>query len=250
MNTKRQQAITNIFGNMLECWKWDNPTGSLLERAITKALNPVYPNVRHLGSGQTIVDVAIHKIAFDIKGSGALRILQKNTGSTDSNYISHIVNSKEVFIRIPKAITTQIRRPTVDLENWKGDAEKILKEQIADYENFATTSTKAEGCNQLYSLVVLYGENEKLGIQAAYISLQPFSVVYPETYHTEGKKYYGLDKNGVETFSISPMNKGSVNTFKRFDTSKGVLRVWSTQNQTDRNYSNDIFGEKSIVLTV
>lgn len=250
MNRIRKQAVTNIFANMSLCWEWDNPTGSLLEKAITRACKAIYKNVRHLGSGATIVDVAVGKMALDIKGSGSLSILQKNTDSPDANYVKHLHNGKTVWIKIPKFIKTQIRRPTVDLENWQGDAEKILRAQIADYENFALSTTKEAGCDSLSSLVVLYGENAKLGIRAAYISLSPFSCVYPETYHAGTKCYYGLDANGNETFSIRPMNKGSVNTYKRFETAKGILKIWPISETTSKNFSSDFFGEDSLDIVV
>lgn len=245
-NAIRQQAVNNIFANMALCWEWDNPTGSLLEKAITRACKPVYKNVKHLGSGATIVDVAVGKIALDIKGSGSLSILTKNTESSDANYVKHIHQGKTMWIKIPKFIETQIRRPTVDLENWQGDAEKILKEQIADYENFALTTTKEAGCNKLASLVVLYGEHKKLGIRAAYVSLSPFACEYPVTYGSGAKSYYGLDAEGNETFAIRPMNKGSVNTYKRFNTANGILKIWHTEETAVQNFPNNFFDKDSV----
>ena len=249
---KRQQVITNIFGNMNECWQWDNPTGSLLEKIVVRSAETMYPKTEHLGSGSTVVDVKIGKLALDVKGSKKIGFLKKkptnNKTLANYNIFPYEHDGKKLWVKVPKYTVTQIRRPSVELQEWKGDAKSILTEQIKEYEDFAHRTIAEDECSKLLSLVVLYGEHENL--VAGYVSIKPFTVEYQVAYTAKAKSYIGLDKDGNETFSISAMNKGSINTYKRFDTQHGVLKVWEKKPTPSVNYDESVFGKNTISVKI
>jgi hypothetical protein len=249
---KRNQLITNIFGNMNECWQWGNPTGVLLEKIVVRSAEIMYPKTEHLGAGTTIVDVKIGKLALDVKGSKGIGFLKRkptnNKTLANYNIFPYEHNGKQLWVKVPRYTVTQIRRPSVELKNWEGNAKEILTEQIQEYESFAHRTTTEAGCSKLFSLVVLYGEYD--GLVAGYASIKPFTVEYPTKFETNGKKYNGFDDDGNETFSISAMNAGSINTYKRFDTQNGILKIWKKKDSPNVNYDPSVFGKNTVSVTI
>ena len=231
-----EDAIYNIVGHCKKCWDYTYPTGKALEEAIYRGLKPFFENSQSLGAPNTIVDVSKDNDAFDIKGGKKLGHLKKLSRSANDNnnvFVEQILpNALKIKVKIPKHITTMIQRPNVDMENWKGDPVTIINKGISDYKNFANNTTKESGCDTLYSVVVLYGEDEKKGYRSLFLTLENFSVPEIQTakHHlkTNGSHsgYNGFDKEGNLIYSLSPFNRGSVNSYKRFDTNQGVLYTW------------------------
>jgi hypothetical protein len=231
-----EDAIYNIIGHCKKCWDYTYPTGKALEEAIYRGIKPFYKDPKSLGAPNTIVDVSKEKDAFDIKGGKKLGHLKKITKSEndDSNiFVEQILpNALKIKVKIPKDFMTMIQRPNVDMQNWKGDPMSIINQGVNDYKKFANKTTKESECDTLYSVIVLYGEDEKKGYRSLFVTLENFSV--PEIklakHHlkTDGSYagYGGFDKDGNLIYSLSRFNRGSVNSYKRFDTKRGVLYTW------------------------
>lgn len=234
-----EEAVYNIIGHCMKCWDYTYPTGTALEEAVFRGLKAYYENSYSLGAPNTIVDVKKDTDAFDIKGGKKLSYLKKMSKSTnleENIFIEQILpNTEKINVRIPKSIMTMIQRPNVDMENWRGDPNKIISAAISDYKNFASTTTKKANCNSLYSLVVLYGEDKAKKYRSIFITLEEF--VEPEIvstkHHLKQDKSYsgynGFDKDGKLVYALSPFNRGSINSYKAFDTSKGVLYTYDIE---------------------
>lgn len=229
-------AIHNIVYHCKKCWDYTYPTSTALEEAIYRGLKPFYNDPKSLGAPNTIVDVSKEKDAFDVKGGKKLGHLKKLTKSAnfDENIFAEQIlpNALKIKVRIPKNIMTMVRRPNVDMENWVGDPLSIINKSIGDYEKFANGTTKKSGCDTLYTIVVLYGEDQEKGYRSIFLTLEDFSV--PEIKDAKlllgedgkSKGYLGLDSDGNLNYRLSRFNRGSVNSDKRFDTSRGILYTW------------------------
>lgn len=245
-----KEAIYNIIGHCKKCWDYTYPTGKALEEAIYRGIKPFYKNSQSLGAPNTIVDVSKEKDAFDIKGKkklGHLKRLSKSSNKENNIFVEQILpNALRIKVKIPKNITTMVQRPNVDMENWKGDPLKIIKASISYYKNFAHTTTKKVNCDNLFSVVVLYGEDEKKVYRSLFITLEEFSE--PEIalakYHLKKDKSYagynGFDKDGNIIFSLTPFNRGSVNCNKIFNTNQGVLYTWPIE-ETDPTIYDEFY---------
>jgi hypothetical protein len=226
-------AIKNILFHSRRCWDYTYPTGTALEVAIYRGLQPFY-DVKLLGSPLTIVDVKKGNDALDIKGykdlGHAFRITA-SSNTTENNFVEqNLPNGSQIKVRVPKSVNTMVKRPNVDTKNSKKPL-RILSEGLDDYKKFANVTTEKAGCENLYSVVVVYGEDK--GYRSIFLTLEKFTE--PELasaehlYKKDGtsKGYNGFDKNGTLIYSLSLFNRGSVNSMKRFETSRGVLYTWS-----------------------
>jgi hypothetical protein len=237
-------AVYNIIGHCKKCWNYTYPTGTALEEAIYRGIKPFYKNSQSLGAPNTIVDVAKEKHGFDLKGSkslGHVTKIAKSANCNDNIFVEQILpNALKIKVKVPKYITTMVQRPNVDMENWKGDPEKIINASIVNYKNFAISTTKSAGCDNLYSIVVLYGEDK--GYRSIFVTLEEFSVaeIASAKHYLKQNKvnagYIGLDKNGDVVYSLSPFNRGSINSYKKFKTSQGVLYTWPVEEIDDTIY--------------
>ena len=245
-----EDAVYNILGHCKKCWDYTYPTGKALEEAIYRGIKPFYKDSQSLGAPNTIVDVSKEKDALDIKGGkklGHLKKLSKSANDTNNIFVEQILpNALKIKVKIPKYITTMIQRPDVDMENWKGNPSTIINKGINAYKKFADKTTKESGCDTLYSMVVLYGEDEKKGYRSLFITLEQFSEPEIATAKHHLKKdgsyagYNGYDKDGNLIYSLSPFNRGSVNSYKRFDTKQGVLYTWPIE-ETDPTVYNESY---------
>jgi hypothetical protein len=220
------KCLYNILGHIKKCWVYGYPTGTTLENAIFEGFKPFYLDAKKLGSPSTIVDTAKEDDAFDVKGKKALGHyvkLTRGSNHLDNRFVEqNVPGFGTIIVRIPNSIITQVRRPKVDLEEYEGNAEQILNEQIKDYQEFAFNTTRKDGYTNLYSIVVLYGIDK--GYKSVFLTVEPFSTPASVTFST-GKNengdpcsYDGYDSNGTLRFKLSSFNKGSSNLNRRFDT--------------------------------
>jgi hypothetical protein len=241
-----EDAVYNTIAHCKKCWDYTYPTGKALEEAIYRGIKPFYKNTRSLGAPNTIVDVSKETDAFDIKGGkklGHLKKLSKSANDETNIFVEQILpNALKIKIKIPKNITTMVQRPNVDMKNWKGDPLRTIKASISFYKNFANTTTKKANCDNLFSIIMLYGEDEKKGYRSLFITLENFSEPEIATATHYLKKdgsyagYNGFDKDGNLIYSLSPFNRGSVNSYKRFDTNQGVLYTWPIEENNPTIY--------------
>lgn len=240
-------CVSNIVGHIKACWEYDYPTGKTLENAIFKGIKPFYADAKALGSPNTIVDVGKEKQAFDIKGSKTLKHLKKkNENSNDENNIfiqQTIPNYGKILVKIPRYIHTQVRRPKVDLKSFTGSAQKTLDDQIKDYHSFAMQTTNRDGFNELISIVLLYGIDDKRGLKSVYLTAEKFNIPTVASYVVGHSKkgtpnaYIGLDKNNEKVFSLSSFNRGSSNFYKTFYIQKGLLVTWEVEEEDPKIYT-------------
>lgn len=252
------ECVYNILGHIKNCWTYGYPTGATLENAIFEGLKPFYPDAENLGSPLTIVDTAKEDDAFDIKGKkvlGHLDNLTKAANHEDNQFVQqNVPNFGEITVRIPRSVITQVRRPKVDLKEYKGDAKKILTEQIKDYLGFAFKTTSKDGYIDLYSIVVLYGIDK--GCKSIFLTVEKFSTPASAKFSI-GKKengdpcsYDSYDSNGKLVFKLSSFNKGSSNLNKTFETTHGILLTWPVEEQSDDLYTKDTLEKTSAIQTV
>lgn len=236
-----EDCIYNILGHIKDCWETDYPNSKNLENAFFKGLLPFYPNSKLLGSPTTIVDAGKDSDAFDIKGCKSLNHvfgLTRNSNQIENYYHTQTLpNGNKVIVKIPKSINTQVRRPNVDLESYKGNAKVILENQVLDYHVFAINSIAKDGYENLYSVVLLYGIDK--GYKSIFLTIEDFSIPAIETTKVGVKKdgtpcsYNGLDAEGNVVFTLSSFNRGSSNFVKRFETSSGILMTWEDKSKQD-----------------
>jgi len=232
----QEEAVYNILGHCRKCWDYTYPTGKALEEAIYRGLKPFYPSIQSLGAPNTIVDVAKEKDAFDIKGGkklAQLKKINKKSNHKENIFVEQILPGViKLKIRLPKHITTMVKRPNVNMQNWKGKSEIILNKSIKEYKKFAEETTKKSNCDTLYSIVVLYGQNKKNEYRSLFFTLEKFSVPEIDKAEYHKKKngdhagYLGIDSNGDVIYSLAPFNRGSCNSYKRFNTQRGILYTW------------------------
>lgn len=241
-----EEAIYNILGHIRKCWDYTYPTGKALEEAIYRGLKPFYSDVRDLGSTKTIVDIAIGKIAADIKGSKKLGHLKRfsKRSNFDENFFQKVdvPGHGSVRVRISKKVNTMVRRPKVNLQNYQGDANTILNAQILDYINFAFTTTDKDGCTDLYTVICQYGQDK--GFKSIFLNIEKFSDLSIERTDIGTKKdgtpasyngYIGSDL----IYSLSSFNRGSSNLNKTFYISSGILYTWPDQKTNSAIYTRE-----------
>lgn len=254
-NIISNECLHNILGHVKNCWTYGYPSGTTLENAIFEGLKPFYPDAKNLGSPSTIVDTAKEGDAFDVKGRKVLGHLKRITSGAnheDNQFVEqNIPNFGKIKVRIPKSTITQVRRPKVDLKGYKGDAKKILNEQIKDYQEFAFETTSKDGYTDLYSVVVLYGIDK--GCKSIFLTMEKFSTPESSKFSI-GKKENGVpcsydsyDSNGKLLFKLSSFNKGSSNFYKRFETNHGILLTWPVEEKSDFVYTKDYIEKTSAI---
>lgn len=245
-NIITEKCIKNIFWHANCCWAYGDPTGSHLEWAIYQGLSPFYDSAKRLGHSSTIVDVGKEDQAFDVKGSKTIRHvpkLTKGSNHIDNNYVlQKLADGREIYVKVPKSISTFVRRPKVNLNNYLGNPKKAIDDQVLDYETFARETTKKDGYKDLYSLIVMYGHLDVENIKSVFISIKEFEIPVIARYEVglngknTPKSYLAYDADNKQIFSIESMNAGSSNFIKRFDTSRGYLVSW-VENKND--YENN-----------
>ena len=252
-----EEVIYNILGHIKRCWDYTYPTGEALEEAFYRGLKSFYSDARSLGSANTIVDVAQGSKAFDIKGSKQLGHFHKisPTANIDDNWFVDVDTGKgPIKVKISKSVTTIVRRPQVDLENFTGDSAAILAAQIAEYTNFAFTTTARDGCNDLYSVVLQYGQDR--GFKSVFLNIQKFSNVVVESTETHLKKngvpnaYVGLDGSGDTAFLLYSFNRGSTNFYKTFLIESGYLFTWPEEDYDPTIYTKELLNDIGTVTVV
>lgn len=260
INILSTDCLYNVLGHVMKSWQYTYPSGTTLESAIYEGMRPFYPDARLLGSPATITDVSKDKDAFDVKGRKVLSHLKKVsvTSNLDDNVFAKqkVPDHGEILVRIPHATITQVRRPKVDLKGYKGDAKKILDAQIQDYQQFAVTTSTKDGCDQIYSLVLLYGIDETKGFKSVFLSIEPFGVPQPVRYETGYKKngkpceYRAYDQDNQVIFSLSSFNKGSSNFYKAFQTDHGMLMTWPIEAKDERIFTKDYLEQFAALQTL
>jgi len=191
------------------------PNSRHLERQIYSAFRSVRENVFHFGSPDTFTDVKIDSLALDVKG----------------RHIFH--NTKTPHI--PQTFNTPVRRPNVELEDFKGDSKSIVLEAVREYQDFALTTTKNDGCDTIFSFVCLYGIL-KSGFGCLYLSVQ--EMTWPVVVHadTKGKVYSGFDFNGKLIYKIEAFNRNSVNLRRVYQTPRnGMQYTFPLNNRQSTN---------------
>ena len=249
------KCLYNILGHIKNCWTYGYPTGTTLENAIFEGFKPFYLDAKKLGSPSTIVDTAKGDDAFDVKGKKALGHyvkLTRGSNHLDNRFVEqNVPGFGTIIVRIPNSIITQVRRPKVDLEEYEGNAEQILNEQIKDYQEFAFNTTRKDGYTNLYSIVVLYGIDK--GYKSVFLTVEPFSTPASVTFST-GKNengdpcsYDGYDSNGTLRFKLSSFNKGSSNLNRTFDTRRGILLTWPVEEESNQIFTKGTLEETSAI---
>lgn len=241
MTVLNEDCIMNILGHIKSCWKYDYPTGKTLENAFFEGLKPFYSDAKSLGSSFTIVDAGKEQDGFDLKGCKVLGHLGRSVKSSNHEkniFIKQQVpNFGSVTVRIPQSVITQVRRPKVDLQKFSGNAETILQEQIKEYQNFAFNSTQKDGYKNLYSIVLLYGIDEKKGLKSIFLTVEEFSLPEIVKYNIGTKEnntpcsYQAININNEVVFLLSSFNQGSSNFYKRFQTTNGILITWPMEEK-------------------
>lgn len=228
------KVATHIFKHIEHTWDVTLPTGAALEIAIARGFQDSGTHtVRTFGSPNTITDVAINNICLDIKGKGDVNLLTTLTKSANHKknvYIPVVIDNKTFFIRVPKSIMTQARRPKTELNNYQGNAKNTLIEQAKEYIDFAHRTSTADGCDEIVSIIHLYGTDK--GYKISVLTETVFEEHVIDTAETIYKKngnptaYQGFNTEGDVVYKLSSFNKGSSNMEKRYYTTKLYYRIW------------------------
>lgn len=228
------KVAPHIFKHIERTWEVTLPTGSALETAVARGFKDHRDRtVREFGSPNTITDVAVDNICLDIKGKGdakLLKTLTKTANHEKNMYIPVELDGEEFFIKVPRSIMTQARRPKAELKNYQGDAKQTLIEQANEYRDFAYRTSKADGCDQIISLIHMYG-NDK-GYKISVLTDNVFEEHTIDTAETTYKRngtpssYQGYNTQGDCVYKLSSFNKGSSNMEKRYYTTKVYYRIW------------------------
>lgn len=235
-----KEVATNIAHHTQLAWTYSVPNDTTGEIILTCGLKPFYPEAEQKGGSTTIVDVKVGNIAYDVKCRKVLKIFKKaRTEKQKANapgQVYHKINDN-LYIGKPTDVLSPVRRPKVNLENFQGDSKRIITKQIEEYKNYANRTMQAAGCNELRSLLILYGKGK--GYKSIYIEEQSFSTPAPvrfEIYINEKNKpagYIGYDNKPL--YKLSNYSKGSSNFNKRFDCNTGFIFVWA-----DEELSTDV----------
>lgn len=259
-NIFSDECLYNILGHLKKCWDYTYPTGATLETAIYRGIKPFYPDAILKGAPSTITDVGKNKEAFDIKGNKVLGHLDKisKASNIEKNIFCNqtMPNGKTVVVRIPTSIITQVRRPKVKLNNYKGSPKVAINTQIEDYHEFAIKTSTKDGYDELYSIVCLYGIDKKKGIKSVFLTVDKFAIPQCVKFDIGTKKdntpcsYQGYDSNGNVVFSLSSFNSGSSNFYKRFYTTQGMLMTWPTEASDHVIFTKEDLSESAAVQTI
>jgi len=249
-----QDIATNIAAHAQQAWTYGVPNGDTGEIIIACGLKPFYANAEQRGGSTTIVDVKVDHIAYDIKCRDVLGIFTREPSAKQkSSEQSYYKIADNLFVRRPNSIESPVRRPSVDLQNFQGNCQNIITEQIQEYKDYADRTTAAAGCTELRSLLFLYGQGK--GYKAIYIEEQAFATPTPgrfEIYKNKKKvpsAYYAHDHKLL--YKLLDYSKGSTNFVKRFDCHKGFLFVWPESAViTHTTTSADWIKEGNHLLTV
>ena len=229
-----KDVAAHIFKHVERVCEVTLPTGAALEVAVARGfIDNNKHKVRTFGSPNTITDVAVDDVCLDIKGKkdvGLLNKISKSANYDKNMFIPVDLDDKEFFIRIPKSIVTQARRPKVDLKGYTADAKTILNEQSKEYVDFAHRTSTKDGCKKIVSIVHLYGRVK--GFNISVLSETFFEEHTIETAETTYKKngkpaaYQGYNNIGDLVYKLSSFNKGSSNMDKRYYVNNVYYRVW------------------------
>jgi hypothetical protein len=226
-----QEVAANIAAHTRRAWTYSVPNDTTSEIIIACGFKPFYSDAESKGGSTTIVDVKVGSVAYDVKARDVLNVFTKERSEKQKANApgqKYFKVGNELFVGRPNCIHSPVRRPNVELENYQGDCQRILTEQIQEYRDYADRTTKEAGCNELRSLLFLYGQGS--GYKAIYIEEQLFSTPKPAAF-TTGKGYYAHDANGQQLYQILDYSKGSSNFNKRFDcNNQGFLFVWPAEN--------------------
>jgi hypothetical protein len=219
-------VAANIASHCEKSWTYSLPNSDTGENIIMHGLSPFYPKTEKKGGSTTIVDLKIDNIAYDIKCRQVLTITAKSPKkSKNKKYVKFDGQT----IIIPNSVETPVRRPNVNLQEFTGDCQLIINEQIQEYKDYADRTMKAANCTDLHSVLLLYGEGN--GYKAIYIDEQLFDTPAAtrfETYLNKKKipsAYLAYDDIGL-LYKLMDYSKGSTNFVKRFDCSNGFLFMW------------------------
>lgn len=241
------KVALHIFKHIEQTWEVTLPTGNALEIAIARGFKDNNKhNVRTFGSPNTITDVAVDNICLDIKGRGVATLLDKLTRNQDYTkniYIPVKYDNREFFISIPKSVMTQARRPKIELNNYQGDAKNTLIEQANEYVDFAHRTSAADGCDEIVSVIHLYGtaKGYKISVLTETVFEKHVIDTAKTIYDKNGKPngYEGCNTEGSVVYKLSSFNKGSSNMEKRYYTTKSYYRIWK-DNQYQPNFTTPI----------
>jgi len=233
-----KDVATNIAAHAQSAWHYGLPNDEAGEVIICSGLNPFY-QTEHKGGSTTIVDATVvdtagNRIALDIKCRQVLKTFTRapSRGQEASSNSYHNID-KNLYVSRPPSVLCPVRRPNVDLENFKGNAEDIITKQIAEYREYANNSIERAECAELRSIILLYGKHN--GYKAIYIEEQTFGTPTPTTYQVYRNKkgqptgYEAMDDRGL-LYKLMNYSEGSANFNKRFDCSNGYLFVWPSAN--------------------
>lgn len=222
-----QEVAANIAAHTRQAWTYSVPNDSTSEIIIACGLKPFYSSAEQRGGSTTIVDVKVDNVAYDVKARDVLNIFTKARSEkqmTKAPGQQYFKIHDELYVGRPNSIHSPVRRPSVDLENYQGNCQRILTEQILEYKTYADRTTAEAGCTELRSILFLYGQGA--GHKAIYIEEQEFSTPTPVKFATS-KGYYGFDTNDKQLYQILDYSKGSSNFNKRFDCKNtGFLFIW------------------------
>jgi hypothetical protein len=207
------------------------PNDTTSEIIIACGFKPFYSDTEPRGGSTTIVDVKVGKVAYDVKARDVLNVFTKERSEkqrANAPGQQYFKIQDGLYVGRPNCVHSPVRRPNVELENYQGDCRRILTEQIQEYRDYADRTTNEAGCNELRSLLFLYGQGS--GYKAIYIEEQLFATPKPASF-TTGKGYYAHDASGQQLYQILDYSKGSSNFNKRFDcNNQGFLFVWPAEN--------------------
>lgn len=233
-----KDVATNIAAHAQSAWHYGLPNDEAGEVIICSGLEPFY-QTEHKGGSTTIVDAtavdtAGNRIALDIKCRQVLKTFTRapSRGQEASSNSYHNIN-ENLYVSRPPAVLCPVRRPSVDLQNFKGDPKAIITEQIAEYKEYAMNSIERAECVELRSIILLYGQHN--GYKAIYIEEQAFGTPTPTSYQVYKNKkeeptgYEAMDANGL-LYKLMNYSEGSANFNKRFDCSNGFLFAWPAEN--------------------
>jgi len=244
-------CIQNVLGHIRACWTYSSPTSKTLEEAIYRGIKPFYSDAKNLGGPTTIVDISKEHQALDIKGGQQLGHLQKigRAQNQDTNiFVEQIVpGAGKIKVRIPKTVDTIIRRPGINLKSFTVKPKTAITQCLEEYKKFAETTTAEADCESLFTIFVLYGMDEKKGYKSIFLTLEEFFIPDIKDFKITLKEdekspqaYLGLNANGDVIYKLVPFNQSSTNSYKKFDTSRGVLYTWPVEEHDPIIYTKEI----------
>ena len=231
-----EESVYNILAHIRTCWNYTYPTGKALEEAVYRGLKPYYSKVQMEGGPLTLVDVFKDTDAFDIKGAKQLGFLQKLNGKSNKEknnfFEEEFPNGKKIIVKVPKDVLAIIKRPNTDMEQFEGTPVDVLRRSLIEYQTFAKVTTQKSNCQNLYSIVVLYQEDQVKGFRSIFFTLEEFSVPDIDKGTRITKKngdsagYIGVDDTNSVCYKHVGFNPASVNSYKKYNCNRGILYTW------------------------